>query len=45
MDDVLLAGLRARAKDPSQFVIVGPVLSIEQNALMMSRPTPNGNSS
>jgi ABC-type amino acid transport substrate-binding protein len=37
MDDVLLAGLRARAKDPSQFVIVGPALSTEQNALMMSR--------
>lgn len=37
MDDVLLAGLRARAKDPAQFLIVGPALSIEQNALMMSK--------
>ncbi len=40
MDDVLLSGLRARAKDPSQFVIVGPALSIEQNALMMSKADP-----
>ncbi|MDF3837563.1 amino acid ABC transporter substrate-binding protein [Cupriavidus basilensis] len=40
MDDVLLAGLRARAKDPSQFVIVGPALSVEQNALMMSKADP-----
>jgi len=40
MDDVLLAGLRARAKDPSQYVIVGPALSVEQNALMMSRADP-----
>ncbi|CAG2131958.1 Glutamate/aspartate import solute-binding protein [Cupriavidus numazuensis] len=40
MDDVLLAGLRARAKDPSQFVIVGPALSTEQNALMMSKADP-----
>ncbi|WP_454726142.1 MULTISPECIES: amino acid ABC transporter substrate-binding protein [Cupriavidus] len=40
MDDVLLAGLRARAKDPSQYVIVGPALSTEQNALMMSRADP-----
>lgn len=37
MDDVLLAGLRAKARNPSQFVIVGPALSTEQNALMMSR--------
>lgn len=40
MDDVLLAGLRARAKDPAQFVIVGPVLSVEQNALMLSKADP-----
>lgn len=37
MDDVLLAGLRAKSKDPSQFVIVGPALSVEQNALMLSK--------
>jgi ABC-type amino acid transport substrate-binding protein len=37
MDDVLLAGLRARAKDPEQYVITGPALSVEQNALMMAR--------
>ena len=37
MDDVLLAGLRAKSKDPSQYVIVGPALSVEQNALMMSK--------
>jgi len=40
MDDVLLAGLRARAKNPSQYVIVGPALSVEQNALMMSKADP-----
>ncbi len=40
MDDVLLAGLRARAKDPSQYVIVGPAPSVEQNALMMSKADP-----
>lgn len=40
MDDVLLAGLRARAKDPSQYVIVGPALSVEQNALMLSKADP-----
>jgi len=40
MDDVLLAGLRARAKDPAQWVIVGPALSTEQNALMMSKADP-----
>jgi glutamate/aspartate transport system substrate-binding protein len=40
MDDVLLAGLRAKSKDPSQFVIVGPALSVEQNALMMSKADP-----
>ncbi|MNT89630.1 Glutamate/aspartate periplasmic-binding protein precursor [compost metagenome] len=37
---MLLAGLRARAKDPSRYVIVGPSLSIEQNALMLSRADP-----
>ncbi|MBP0639066.1 amino acid ABC transporter substrate-binding protein [Cupriavidus sp. AcVe19-6a] len=40
MDDVLLAGLRARAKDPSQYLIVGPSLSVEQNALMLSKADP-----
>lgn len=40
MDDVLLAGLRAKSKDPSQYVIVGPALSVEQNALMMSKADP-----
>lgn len=40
MDDVLLAGLRAKSKTPSQFVIVGPALSIEQNALMLSKADP-----
>lgn len=40
MDDVLLAGLRARAKNPADFVIVGPALSVEQNALMMSKADP-----
>ena len=40
MDDVLLAGLRAKSKDPSQYVIVGPALSVEQNALMLSKADP-----
>lgn len=40
MDDVLLSGFRARAKDPSQFVIVGPALSVEQNALLLSKTDP-----
>lgn len=40
MDDVLLAGLRARAKQPSDYVIVGPALSVEQNALMLSKADP-----
>jgi len=40
MDDVLLAGLRAKSKNPSQFVIVGPALSVEQNALMLSKSDP-----
>ncbi len=40
MDDVLLAGFRARAKDPSQYVIVGPALSVEQNALLLPKTDP-----
>lgn len=40
MDDVLLAGLRARAKDPLAYEITGPALSVEQNALMMRRDDP-----
>lgn len=40
MDDVLLSGLRARAKNPADYVIVGPALSVEQNALMMSKADP-----
>lgn len=40
MDDVLLAGLRARAKEPSKYEITGPVLSVEQNALMLQRDDP-----
>ena len=40
MDDVLLAGLRAKAKDPSKYLIVGPALSVEQNALMLSKADP-----
>lgn len=40
MDDVLLAGLRARAKHPADYVIAGPALSVEQNALMMSKADP-----
>ena len=37
MDDVLLFGLRANAKDPSNFVVVGDPLSVEPYAIMMRK--------
>lgn len=37
MDDVLLAGLRANAKDPNAYVIVGDAISIEPYGVMMRK--------
>ncbi|ANH75652.1 ABC transporter, phosphonate, periplasmic substrate-binding family protein [Ralstonia insidiosa] len=37
LDDVVLYGLRANAKTPAQYEVVGPTLSVERNALMLSR--------
>jgi len=37
MDDVLLFGLRANAKDPNSFVVVGDPLSVEPYAIMMRK--------
>ncbi|CFB64905.1 amino acid ABC transporter substrate-binding protein [Pandoraea apista] len=40
LDDVLLAGLRATAREPGDFVIVGAPLETELNALMLRRDDP-----
>lgn len=40
LDDVLLAGLRANAREPGDFVIVGAPLETEHNALMLRRDDP-----
>jgi len=40
MDDVLLYGLRANAKNPSDFQIVGDPLSTEAYAIMMRKDDP-----
>ncbi len=40
MDDVLLYGLRANAKNPSDFQIVGDALSTEAYAIMMRKDDP-----
>lgn len=40
MDDVLLAGLIARSKNPKSFKIVGPALSVEPYGLMMRKDDP-----
>jgi len=40
MDDVLLYSLRAAAKDPSRFAIIGEPLSVEPYAIMMRRDDP-----
>lgn len=40
LDDVVLYGLRANAKNPAQYAVVGPTLSIEKNALMLSKADP-----
>lgn len=40
MDDVLLAGLIAQSKNPKDFAIVGPALSVEPYGLMMRKDDP-----
>jgi glutamate/aspartate transport system substrate-binding protein len=40
LDDVLLAGLRANAREPGDFAIVGAPLETELNALMLRRDDP-----
>lgn len=40
MDDILLYGLRANAKDPSRWAIVGEFISIEPLAIMLRRNDP-----
>ncbi|MEB3337050.1 MAG: transporter substrate-binding domain-containing protein [Leptolyngbyaceae bacterium] len=40
MDDVLLAGLIARSKNPKNFKIVGPALSVEPYGLMLRKDDP-----
>lgn len=40
LDDVLLAGLRATAREPGDFAIVGAPLETELNALMLRRDDP-----
>jgi ABC-type amino acid transport substrate-binding protein len=37
MDDVLLYGLRANAKDPSRFIVVGDPMSTEPYAIMLRK--------
>ncbi|MGE8365593.1 amino acid ABC transporter substrate-binding protein [Cupriavidus sp.] len=40
LDDVVLYGLRANSKAPSQYTVAGPALSIERNALMLPKSDP-----
>ncbi len=40
MDDVLLYGLRANAKDPTRFAIVGEALSTEPYSMMLPKDDP-----
>ena len=40
MDDVLLAGLIAQSKNPKNFAIVGPALSVEPYGLMLRKDDP-----
>lgn len=37
LDDVVLYGLRSNAKVPKQYEVVGPTVSVEKNALMLSK--------
>jgi ABC-type amino acid transport substrate-binding protein len=40
MDDVLLYGLRANAKNPADFKVVGDLLTVEPYAVMLSKNDP-----
>lgn len=40
MDDVLLYGLRANAKDPAAYIVTGDMLTIEPYAIMLSKQDP-----
>ena len=40
LDDVVLYGLRANSKAPSQYTVVGPALSTERNARMLPKSDP-----
>lgn len=40
MDDVLLYGLRASAKNPANYIVVGTALSAEPYAIMLSKDDP-----
>jgi glutamate/aspartate transport system substrate-binding protein len=40
LDDVLLAGLIARAKNPKEFIIVGPALSVEPYGIILRKDDP-----
>lgn len=40
MDDILLAGLIAESKNPKDFAIVGPALSVEPYGIMMRKDDP-----
>lgn len=40
MDDVLLYGLRANAKNPADFKVVGDLLTVEPYAVMLSKSDP-----
>lgn len=40
MDDILLYGLRANAKNPSQWAIVGELITVEPLAIMLRRNDP-----
>jgi len=41
MDDVLLYGLRASAKDPSAYTVTGDMLTVEPYAIMLSKRDPD----
>ncbi len=40
LDDVVLYGLRANSKNPAQYTVAGPALSVERNALMLPKSDP-----
>lgn len=40
MDDILLTGLIANAKNPAAYTLVGPALSVEPNGIMLRKGDP-----